>query len=128
MVRLYVGVFVSPSCAPSPGLHWPGLAGVLADEGGQHLHDGGVVPGGITADPLEGVDAADAHVELVRAELLDGLGVAVGHLPLAGQGEAPRREHRALPPPAAPAPRVSSRPRAASRAVARTGPRADPTS
>jgi hypothetical protein len=29
--------------------------------------------GGIPGDPLEGVDAADAHVELVRAKLLDGL-------------------------------------------------------
>ena len=65
----------------------PRLAGVLADECGEYLHHGGVVFGGIPGDPLEGVDAADAHVELVRAELLDGLGVAVGYLPLLGQLE-----------------------------------------
>jgi hypothetical protein len=39
------------------------------------------------ATPLEGIDAAYAHVELVRAELLDGLGDAVGHLALLGQLE-----------------------------------------
>jgi hypothetical protein len=59
-----------------------------------------VVFGGIPRHPLESVDAAEAHVELVRAELLDGLGEAVGHLALLGQLErAPgqavlsRRQH-----------------------------------
>jgi hypothetical protein len=75
------------------GIWWrPRLAGVLTDERGEDLHHGRVVFGGITGDPLEGVDAADAHVELFGSELLDGLGVAVGHLPFAGQGEVPRRE------------------------------------
>jgi hypothetical protein len=70
------------------GIWWrPLLAGMLTDERGEHLHDGRVVFGGIAGDPLEGVDAADAHVELVRAELLDGLGVAVRHLTLLGQLE-----------------------------------------
>jgi len=71
---------------------WPLLAGVLPDECGEHLHHGRVVFGGIPGHPLEGVDAADAHVELVGAELLDGLGVAIGYLPLSGQVEVPCRE------------------------------------
>ena len=72
---------------------------MLADERGEYLHHRRVVLGGVAGHPLEGVDAADAHVELVRAELLDGLGVAVGHLALLGQlerapgqGEVQRRE------------------------------------
>ena len=65
----------------------PRLAGVLPDECGEYLHHGGMVFGGIPGDPLEGIDAADAHVELVRAELLDGLGEAVGYLSLLGQFE-----------------------------------------
>src|SRR5205807_8534274 len=40
---------------------------------------------GVTGDALQGVDAADAHVELVGAELLDRLRVAVSHLALSGQ-------------------------------------------
>ena len=39
--------------------------------------------GRIVGDTLQRVDAADPHVEpLVRAELVDGFGVAVGHLTL----------------------------------------------
>jgi hypothetical protein len=38
---------------------------VLADERGEYLHDGRVVFGGIAGYPLESVDAADAHVDLV---------------------------------------------------------------
>jgi hypothetical protein len=73
---------------------------VLADERGEHLHHGRVVSGRVAGDTLQGVDAADPHVEpLVRAELLDRLGVAVSDLPLLGQfegaprhGEVPRGE------------------------------------
>jgi hypothetical protein len=65
---------------------------MLPDKCGEHLHHGGVVFGGIAGDPLEGVDAADAHVDLLVAELLDGLGEAVSHLPFSGQGEVPSRE------------------------------------
>ena len=50
----------------------------------------GVVLCGVAGDALQGVDAANAHVKLVGAELLDRLRVAVGHLPFAGQGEVPR--------------------------------------
>jgi hypothetical protein len=64
---------------------WQRLAGALTDECGEYLHHGGVVFCGIAGDPLKGVDAADAHVELIRAELLNGLGEAVGHLALLGQ-------------------------------------------
>jgi len=58
----------------------------------EHLHHGQVVSRGVAGDAFDGVDAADAHVELVPAELLDGLGIAVGHLPLLSQLErAPRQ-------------------------------------
>ena len=73
-----------------PGWQWPLLAGVLADERGQDLYDGRMVSGGVAGDALQGVDAADPHVELVGAELLDRLGVAVGHLPLLGQLDSPQ--------------------------------------
>ena len=46
-------------------IHWPRLLGVLPDERGKYLHHGGMVFFGIAGDPLEGIDAADAHVELV---------------------------------------------------------------
>src|ERR1039457_2056862 len=37
-----------------------------------------------SASALQGIDAANAHVELLGTELLDGLGIPVGHLPLLG--------------------------------------------
>jgi energy-coupling factor transporter ATP-binding protein EcfA2 len=40
---------------------------------GNRLHDGWVVSLGVHGDALEGADAAQVHVELVRADLLDGL-------------------------------------------------------
>ena len=49
--------------------------------GERHLRS---VLGQCAGHALQGVDAADAHVELVRAELLDGLGVTAGHLSLLG--------------------------------------------
>src|SRR5437763_14675495 len=42
-------------------------------------------PGRIAGDALWRVDAAEAHVELAGAELLDRLGAAVSHLPLFGE-------------------------------------------
>jgi hypothetical protein len=68
-------------------IHGPRLGGVVTDECGEYLHHGRMVFCGITGNPLEAVDTADAHVELVRAELVDGLGVAIGHLSLLGQLE-----------------------------------------
>jgi hypothetical protein len=40
---------------------------------------------GIHGDAFQGVDAPEAHSELVAAELLDRFGVAVGDLSLLGQ-------------------------------------------
>jgi len=38
---------------------------MFADERGEHLHHDRVVPGRVAGDALQGVDAADAHVEFV---------------------------------------------------------------
>ena len=46
----------------------------------------------VAGDAFQGVDAADTHVEFLGAELLDGLGITVGHLAFARQGEVPRGE------------------------------------
>jgi hypothetical protein len=46
-----------------------------------------MISGGVAGDALQGIDASDAHVELVGAELLDCFGVAVGDLALLGQLE-----------------------------------------
>ena len=100
---------------------------MVADECGEYLHHGRVVFCGITGNPLEGVDAADAHVELFGSELLDGLGIAVSYLPFAGQVEVPRREDQGPGGEQARA-SVRSRPRAASRAVCSSAGLAGPTS
>ena len=60
----------------------------------------------------------DADVSLVRAELLDGVGITVGHPTFAGRLKV-RAVYSSTPAANRPAPRVSSRPRAASRAVPR---------
>ena len=59
-------------------LGWRGCSRVHADERAEHFHHGGVISLGVASDALQCVDAADTDVRLVRAELLDGLGVAVG--------------------------------------------------
>jgi hypothetical protein len=69
-----------------PG-RWPRLARVLADEGGQNFHDSRVIPGRVAGDTLQGVDGTDPHVEFAGSQLLDGLGIAVGHLTLLAQNE-----------------------------------------
>jgi hypothetical protein len=48
-----------------------------------------MVAGRIPGDAFQRVDAADADVEFVGAQVLDGLGIAVGHLPLLGQQGRP---------------------------------------
>ena len=52
------------------------------NESAQDFHDGGLVsaPGGVVGDLFKGVDATKTHVELVVAQLSDGLGVPVGKL------------------------------------------------
>ena len=44
--------------------------------------DGGPVAGRVVADPLKGIHATDTNRRTLIAKLLDGLGVAVGHLAL----------------------------------------------
>jgi hypothetical protein len=56
---------------------------VATHEGGQDLLDGGPIPRGIACDAFQGVDATQAKIEvLLVAELVDGLGIAVGDLAL----------------------------------------------
>ena len=69
------------------GFPFGSRGGVLADVGGEDLHNGPVVARGVVGDALEGVDGAesDLDVGLVAiefAELLDGLGIAVGDVTL----------------------------------------------
>ena len=54
----------------------------LADEGGQVLHHRPVVLGAFLRNPLERVDTAQPHLQLVTAELLDRLAEALGYAPL----------------------------------------------
>ncbi len=61
--------------------------GVAAHERGQHLADGGAVGGGVAGDSLQGVDAAEPHVELGVAELVDRAGEPLGDLALLGDLE-----------------------------------------
>lgn len=60
---------------------------MLPHECREYVHYGGLVPGGVPGHALQGVNAADPHVELLGADLLDRLGVAVGHLSFLGEFE-----------------------------------------
>jgi hypothetical protein len=62
------------------GPRLPLLVRALADERSQDFHHRGVVPGRVTGDAFQRVDAADAYVEFCGAKLLDRLRVALGHL------------------------------------------------
>jgi hypothetical protein len=44
------------------------------------------VPSRVAGDALQSVDAADPLVELVGSELVDCLGIAIGHLTCAPRG------------------------------------------
>lgn len=66
---------------------WPLLTAVATDERREHFQDRRVVSARVASDAPEGVYAADPDAELVRAELVNRLRAAVGHLPLAGQLE-----------------------------------------
>ena len=62
--RLYVGARCPFWRIDAAGLgRWPLLAGVVADECSQDIHDGGMVGGRIVGDTLQRVDAADPHVD-----------------------------------------------------------------
>ena len=66
-----------------------GPPGVLAYVRGEHFHDRPVVSWRVTADALQRVDAAQAHLQVrlaileLRTKLGDGLGNAIGDLDLA---------------------------------------------
>ena len=53
-----------------------------------------MVPGRVAGDVLQCADAADTHVMLRAAKLLQRPGVAAGHLPGAGQRQAPRGDYQ----------------------------------
>jgi hypothetical protein len=55
-----------------------------ADEGGENLHHGRVVPRGVKRDAFQHVDPSDPHVEVGRADLFKPPAVAVGELRFAG--------------------------------------------
>jgi hypothetical protein len=63
---------------------------VLANVGGEHLDDLGVIVGGVASDALQGVDATEPDIELGTSELVDGPGEALGDLagPVEPIGEA----------------------------------------
>ena len=58
---------------------------MLANERSQNLHDRPVVVGRPFGDPLEGIDATQADIQLLVAELIDRTGESLGDLPLAFQ-------------------------------------------
>jgi hypothetical protein len=55
---------------------------VTANERGEHFGDGGAIVGGVVGDALQGVDAAEPHVQHGMAELVDGAGEPLGDLAL----------------------------------------------
>jgi hypothetical protein len=55
---------------------------VFTDECRQNLNHGRVISGRVPRNSLQGVDAANAYIKLVRAELLDRLAIQVGDLPV----------------------------------------------
>jgi hypothetical protein len=54
--------------------------GVLANERGQHLHDGGMVPIRIAGNTLQGINTSDANTHVTRAKVFDGLAITIGDL------------------------------------------------
>jgi hypothetical protein len=46
-------------------IRWKRLAGMLTDKRAQDLHHSGVVPDRVAGHPLQGVNAADPHIEFV---------------------------------------------------------------
>ena len=55
---------------------------MAADERGQNLLDRTSVDSRFLGDPLQRIDAAQSHVDLLVTELLDGAGEPLGDLPL----------------------------------------------
>jgi hypothetical protein len=77
---------------------WWVEGGVGADERGERFDDRRLVTRRVSHQPLEGVDAAEPHLELVATELFDrggvavsGVGVPVELVPLMRVPEAERR-------------------------------------
>jgi len=52
-----------------------------ADKGGQHLPDRGPVGGRVTGDPLQRIESAQSHIQVLAAELVDRAGEPLGDLP-----------------------------------------------
>jgi hypothetical protein len=74
---------------------------MFADIGGEHFHNRPVVSWRVAGNPFQSVDAAEAELELVAPELIDGSGKAVGDLtflrdkdPAPGEREA-AQDHQA---------------------------------
>jgi hypothetical protein len=63
---------------------------VGADERGEYFDDDGTIVGGVVDDALQRVDAAEPHVQLGYAELVDGAGKPFGNLTLLGDLECSR--------------------------------------
>jgi hypothetical protein len=53
---------------------------VAADEEAKDIYDRGMVAGRIAGDLLQRINTANAHIELLRAELLDRPGEAISYL------------------------------------------------
>jgi hypothetical protein len=54
--------------------------GMTADEGGQHLGDGGPILGGVDGDALQSIDATQPHIQVLVAELVDRSGESLSDL------------------------------------------------
>ena len=65
--------FGASACEPIGNRH---LSDTALGEGRQVFHDCPIVVRTFLRDPLQGIDAAQAHLKLVTADLLDGLGKA----------------------------------------------------
>src|SRR5687767_10226046 len=61
--------------------------GMLADIRGEDFQDLWVVVLGVSRDALKGIDATEADIEFVVAQLLDRLGEAIRELPSPIQAE-----------------------------------------
>ncbi|MDL4818658.1 hypothetical protein [Actinomadura opuntiae] len=72
---------VGPKSARRHGGFW----GAAADEGFQNLHDVVVVRAGVVGDVGQGVDAAEASVDVVGGQAFQGFGEPVGDLPTVRQ-------------------------------------------
>ena len=64
---------------------------MLTDKRREHFDNRWMVARGVDHDPFQRVDRAQPHIQTVRSELFDGLGVPVGDMAFAGQAEVQGR-------------------------------------